>query len=118
MNVSQEPKELVSLRNQLKEYPVEVLAAWWCQLNCNLWPHDFPIQKPERFDELEDVDIHNHHAYRNVFYTLAAIVPRKEQLRAWHMGGYTGYPKSNQEFEQWWDSERNLSRPDDRRPRQ
>lgn len=87
---------------QLSDFTIEVLAGWWCEMNCFRWPNGIPSPKPDGWDELTNKQRHAHPEARKLFSELSAIVPQKERSRAWHKGGHCGEPKTDEQFEQWW----------------
>ena len=91
------------LREQLSERPIGELAKWICELNCFRWPDDFPETKPDGYDGMSDRARYKNKKMRHVMLMLFSFVPIKERVRAWHIGGYCGEPKTNEEFESWWE---------------
>lgn len=90
------------LTAELAGYPLETLAGWYCELNCYEWPADFPANKPEGWDHMTHQQRHELPEMRIAYDAVDAAVPRKEKSRAWHKGGYTGEPKTDAQFEDWW----------------
>ena len=84
--------------------PIELAAKWYCELNCFRWPDGFPLEKPPGYDTMTDRQKYDLPYLKDIFAAVSAYVPRKEQSRAWHMGGYCGRKKTNEEFEAWWGS--------------
>lgn len=91
--------------NGLAEQPTEIVAVWYCKLNCYEWPEDFPMEKPSVWDEITDKQKHELPEMKAAWGAVDAAVPRKEKSRAWHKGGYCGEPKTDEQFEDWWRAE-------------
>ena len=94
------------LSKQLLAVPMETAARWYCELNCFMWPKDFPI--PEPLGLLGWRDKYQHPVHNMAFNTVAAFLPDKEKSRAWHVLGYAGGKKTNEEFEKWWAAEEEI----------
>jgi len=104
--------KISGLADELKTFPIETVAHWWCQFNCFEWPADFPIPEPPDYAALKTLS--SYEKYKNsssgmVFLILSQFVPDKEQHRAWWVGGYAGPNNaSNEKFEAWWASRKRL----------
>ena len=91
-----------ALTAELAACQVETVAAWYCKLNCYEWPEDFPMQKPAGWDDITDRQKHELPEMKAAWDAVDSAVPRKEKSRAWHKGGYCGEPKTDEQFEAWW----------------
>lgn len=78
---------------------VDRAARWFCDLNSWQWPEDFPIAKPAGYDEMSHPEKYADPVAKLALEAIKAIVPLKEQFRAWHL---TRCSRTNEEFEQWW----------------
>ena len=86
------------------------LAKMWCELNIFEWPDQLPFKEPPRFQTLSHDEKRKLPEYRILWELLSKAVPQKEKSRAWHTKGFLKPPKTNEEFEKWWESDQNLFR--------
>jgi len=91
-----------ALNVRLADFPVETVAAWYCELNCFRWPENLPIGKPYGWDSMTDEQKHVDPECNAIWRAVSDAVPEKEKSRAWHMHGYCVKNKTYEEFEAWW----------------
>lgn len=76
----------------LETQSVETLASWWSMLNRFEWPDELPNPEPAEY-------VKNGRRSQLMSW-INMKIGRKECLRDWNKDNM-----SNEEFEQWWNSE-------------
>ena len=90
---------------ELLRTPTDQVARWYAQLQKYYWPDDFPIPKPDGFDQMSHAEQFYCKAFQIVNVGLQHILPSKEQMRILKVGiphWSEGKGMTNEEFEEEW----------------
>jgi hypothetical protein len=90
---------------ELLRTTTDQVNRWYAQLQKYYWPDDFPISKPDGFDQMSHAEQFYCKAFQIVCVGLQHILPSKEQMRILKVGiphWSEGTGMTNEEFEEEW----------------
>src|SRR5262249_15581428 len=85
---------------------VLILARWANTFNVWKWPRDFPMAKPDWWDDApnrdRDGDRDKYRVLCPITDAIRSLIPHKDIMRDWHV---RHLKRTNEEFESWWENE-------------